>query len=80
MKLIFPKKKFICVTDRSVMLGLNSEFFKQDEILDELKNIEISDVAIFRCNFSFAYFNFINCVVLGLGMELEKTHRTGNMY
>lgn len=50
------------------------------DITEDLKNAGLNDSAILDATLIVAYFNFVNRIVLALGVELEKDSGTGYKY
>lgn len=50
------------------------------EFIEKLKNIGLEDEAILDATLVVAYFNFVNRMVLGLGVELENEKGEGYQY
>ena len=50
------------------------------EIIDKLREVGLSDSAILDATLVVAYFNFVNRIVLTLGVELEKDSGKGYKY
>lgn len=61
-------------------LTKNPERAEKDDITENLKKIGLSDSAILDATLVVAYFNFVNRIVLALGLELEKDSGTGYKY
>ena len=53
---------------------------KQKDHLDLLKNIGLEDRAILDATLVISYFNFVNRMVLGLGIQLEEHKGAGFIY
>ncbi|PIQ35131.1 MAG: peroxidase [Bacteroidetes bacterium CG18_big_fil_WC_8_21_14_2_50_41_14] len=61
-------------------LTKNPESAEKNDITEDLKNVGLSDSAILDATLVIAYFNFVNRIVLALGVELEKDLGTGYKY
>lgn len=61
-------------------LTLKPDDFKEPEHINKLKEIGLSDAAILDATLVVAYFNFVNRIVLGLGVALEADGGTGYKY
>ncbi len=61
-------------------LTLNPGNSKEPKIIDNLKKAGISDAAILDATLVVAYFNFVNRMVLALGVELEEDGGLGYKY
>jgi len=61
-------------------LTLNTNEFKESATIDNLKKIGFSDAAILDATLVVAYFNFVNRMVLSLGVNLEANEGKGYNY
>lgn len=61
-------------------LTMNPESAEKNDITKDLRNVGLSDSAILDATLVVAYFNFVNRIVLALGVELEKDAGTGYKY
>lgn len=61
-------------------LTLKPDDFKEPEYVSKLKEIGLSDPAILDATLVVAYFNFVNRIVLGLGVTLEADSGEGYKY
>jgi len=61
-------------------LTLNPGTYKEDTLINELKEFGISDAAILDATLVISYFNFVNRMVLALGASLEDDGGTGYKY
>jgi uncharacterized peroxidase-related enzyme len=61
-------------------LTQNPEIAEKKDITEVIKNVGLSDSAILDATLVVAYFNFVNRIVLALGVELEKDSGTGYKY
>lgn len=61
-------------------LTLKPDDFKEPEYVNKLKEMGLSDAAILDTTLVVAYFNFVNRIVLGLGVSLEVDGGTGYKY
>lgn len=61
-------------------LTKNPESAEKNNITENLKNIGLTDSAILDATLVVAYFNFVNRIVLALGVELEKDSGAGYKY
>lgn len=62
------------------LLTKNPESTEKNDVTEVLKNVGLSDSAILDATLVVAYFNFVNRIVLALGVELEKDSGTGYKY
>ncbi|MBI3134742.1 MAG: peroxidase-related enzyme [Bacteroidetes bacterium] len=51
-----------------------------ESLIESLKELEIDDRAVLDATLVIAYFNFVNRIVLGLGVELEQDDGPGYKY
>lgn len=72
--------KEMALVEFAKSLTLNPEQHESNDLTLELRNIGLSDAAILDCVLVIAYFNFVNRIVLSLGVELEKDNGTGYKY
>lgn len=61
-------------------LTLNPSAPMIESIIQKLKKLEFTDRAILDMNLVISYFNFVNRMVLGLGVELEQDAGKGYKY
>ncbi|MBE0422367.1 MAG: peroxidase-related enzyme [Lutibacter sp.] len=61
-------------------LTLNPSGFDEPKMIDSLKSAGLSDAAILDGTLVIAYFNFVNRIVLALGVNLEDNEGTGYKY
>ncbi len=61
-------------------LTLNPSDFAEPRMIDSLKTVGLSDAAILDATLVVAYFNFVNRIVLALGVNLEDNEGTGYKY
>lgn len=61
-------------------LTIQPEDFKEPDTIDSLKKAGLSDEAILDATLVVAYFNFVNRIVLSLGVSLEHNQGTGYKY
>lgn len=61
-------------------LTLNPSDFDELRMVDNLKAAGFSDAAILDATLVIAYFNFVNRIVLALGVNLEDNEGTGYKY
>lgn len=73
-------EKEIALCSYAKKLTLNPSEFQNPKNIENLKNIGLSDEAILDATLVVAYFNFVNRMVLALGVELEKDNGTGYNY
>lgn len=59
---------------------LNPENLKEAILLNKLKEIGLSDAAILDATLVVAYFNFVNRIVLTLGVEIENEEERNYKY
>jgi len=62
------------------LLTVNPEMFEQENFVQKLQKIGFSDTAILNATMVIAYFNFVNRIVLSLGVELESHGGKGYQY
>ncbi|PKP09534.1 MAG: peroxidase [Bacteroidetes bacterium HGW-Bacteroidetes-4] len=58
-------------------LTLNPESFSEPTLIDKIKGVGISDAAILDATLVIAYFNFVNRIVLALGVESNVDETKG---
>ena len=75
----FSKKDFI-LCQFAETFSLNPYAFKEPESLNKLKIAGLSDKAILDATLVVSYFNFVNRMVLGLGVTLESHQGKGFNY
>lgn len=61
-------------------LTLNPSDFAEPRMIESLKIAGLSDAAILDATLVIAYFNFVNRIVLALGVKLEDNEGTGYNY
>lgn len=61
-------------------LTLNPNDFGEPKMIDSLKTAGLSDAAILDATLVIAYFNFVNRIVLALGVNLEDNEGKGYKY
>lgn len=61
-------------------LTIKPDDFREPDIIDNLKITGLSDEAILDATLVVAYFNFVNRIVLSLGVNLENNQGTGYKY
>lgn len=61
-------------------LTIKPEDFKEPDVIDSLKKTGMSDEAILDATLVVAYFNFVNRIVLSLGVSLENSQGIGYKY
>ncbi|MCH2259007.1 MAG: hypothetical protein MK088_20565, partial [Alteromonas sp.] len=61
-------------------LTKNPNWNKQKKHLDLLKDLGLNDRAILDATLVISYFNFVNRMVLGLGVQLEAHKGAGFIY
>jgi len=61
-------------------LTVNPSDFDEPRMIDSLKTAGLSDAAILDATLVIAYFNFVNRIVLALGVNLEENEGTGYKY
>jgi uncharacterized peroxidase-related enzyme len=61
-------------------LTLNPSDFDEPRMIDILKAAGFSDAAILDATLVIAYFNFVNRIVLALGVNLEESEGKGYKY
>lgn len=62
------------------LLTRNPEAFRNEKYLIPVKNIGISDSGILDATLVVAYFNFVNRIVLALGLEITDAEMQGYNY
>ena len=67
---LHPKDKLLCDLGYTLTLFPASE--EVNVIIQQLREIGTSDRELLDANLVISYFNFVNRIVLGLGVELEK--------
>lgn len=72
------KENFLCVYAKA--LTINPEEATKVNITTQLKKVGLSDNAILDATLVVAYFNFVNRIVLALGVDLEEDSGTGYKY
>ncbi len=61
-------------------LTISPDIFKEEKQLQPLRNEGISDAAILDATLVVAYFNFVNRIVLALGLEANEAEMKGYNY
>ena len=61
-------------------LTVDPNFDGKEELLNQMRAIGVEDRAILDIMLVISYFNFVNRMVLGLGVELEEDGGTGYKY
>jgi len=74
------KEKEISLCQYAEQLTKNPDSAEKDDVTVQLKNAGFSDSAILDATLVVAYFNFVNRIVLALGVELENDSGTGYKY
>lgn len=72
--------KEIAITEFAKNLTLHPQLHEKTDFTKKLKNIGLSDSAILDIVLVTAYFNFVNRIVLSLGLELETDNGKGYKY
>lgn len=62
------------------LLTVVPEVYKDEKYLDPLKKIGLSDSAILDASLVVSYFNFVNRIVLSLGLEATEAEMQGYKY
>lgn len=70
--------KLLCDYARLLTISPNSKF--DENHIEPMKNLGLSDQAILDATLVISYFNFVNRMVLGLGVHLEKDEGKGYKY
>ncbi|KQC05519.1 MAG: peroxidase [Candidatus Cloacimonas sp. SDB] len=70
----------IALSEFSRHLTINPEQHESNDYTQKLKNLGLSDAAILDVVLITAYFNFVNRIVLSLGVRLEADSGTGYKY
>jgi len=73
-------EKEIALCEFAKNLTITPDDFKEPDHINKLKIIGFSDQAILDATLVIAYFNFVNRIVLGLGVSLEIHGGTGYKY
>jgi len=73
-------QKEVALYEFSKHLTTNPEQHKDNDFTLKLKSLGMSDAAILDLVLVTAYFNFVNRIVLSLGVELEADNGTGYKY
>ena len=73
-----PKEKALCRFAQE--LSKSPGNFKDDQSLDEIKRQGLSDEAILDATLVVSYFNFVNRIVLALGLETSEEEQGGYSY
>jgi uncharacterized peroxidase-related enzyme len=74
------KEKELLLCDFARILTLNPAALKESDSTESLRKSGFSDNAILDATLVIAYFNFVNRIVLSLGVELETDSGTGYKY
>jgi uncharacterized peroxidase-related enzyme len=74
------KEKELLLCDFARQLTLNPSSFEETDKTASLRKSGFSDSAILDATLVIAYFNFVNRIVLSLGVELESDSGTGYKY
>jgi len=74
------KEKELLLCDFARTLTLNPASLKEIDSTESLRKSGFSDNAILDATLVIAYFNFVNRIVLSLGVELETDSGTGYKY
>jgi uncharacterized peroxidase-related enzyme len=61
-------------------LTLDPQFSRDEKIINELRKAGLSDREILDATLVIAYFNFVNRIVMGLGVEMESDKGEGYKY
>jgi len=61
-------------------LTISPDIFKDEKYIQQLKNEKISDNGVLDATLVVAYFNFVNRVVLSLGLEVNESEMRGYKY
>lgn len=78
-KEILTPKEFL-LGEFTRKLTINPQEFEENDFVLQLKEFGLSDSAILDFVLVVAYFNFVNRIVLALGVELEKDEGKGYNY
>ncbi|MBN1985165.1 MAG: peroxidase-related enzyme [Prolixibacteraceae bacterium] len=62
------------------LLTANPEAFRNEKYLTPLKKIDVTDSGILNATLVVAYFNFVNRIVLSLGLEATQNEMQGYKY
>jgi len=62
------------------LLTVNPEAYRNEKYLAPLKKIGITDNGILDATLVVAYFNFVNRIVLALGLEISENEMKGYKY
>jgi len=77
-EILSPKEKALYEFSRH--LTLHPEQHENSDFTKQLRCVGLSDAAILDVVLVTAYFNFVNRIVLSLGVEIEKDNGTGYKY
>jgi len=77
-EILSPKEIALCKFSKH--LTINPAEHENTDFTSNLKDFGLSDAAILDLVLVTAYFNFVNRIVLSLGVELETGNRTGYNY
>jgi len=73
-------EKEILLCKLAKTMTLHPGDFKKDKMINELKEFGISDAAILDATLVISYFNFVNRIVLALGVPIEDDGGKGYKY
>jgi alkylhydroperoxidase family enzyme len=62
------------------LLTINPEVYQNEKYLAPVKRIGITDSGILDATLVVAYFNFVNRIVLALGLEVSEAEMKGYRY
>ncbi|MDI6699844.1 MAG: peroxidase-related enzyme [bacterium] len=77
-EILSPKEKVMCEFSKN--LTLHPEKHEGEDFTKPLRDAGLSDAAILDVVLVTAYFNFVNRIVLSLGVEIESDNGTGYKY
>jgi uncharacterized peroxidase-related enzyme len=61
-------------------LTLNNKIIKEQDFAQSLRDLGLTDKAILDANMIISYFNFVNRMIIGLGVQLENDGGEGYKY
>lgn len=73
-------QKEIILCEYAKIITMHPEEASKSDLTKQLKKIGLSDKAILDATLVVAYFNFVNRIVLSLGVELKEDSGTGYKY
>ena len=73
-------KEDLALCNYAKNVTINTQLLEENDFTAELKELEFSDEAILDTTLVTAYFNFVNRIVLSLGVHLEEDQGEGYKY